>query len=140
MAKLTNISKLKIRTKYLKLKIFTTGLIQFAKDYWISVDGDVWTERISKKWNPKGELMILKPKKQKDRNYLYTGVYGIPKGKKDWYRIHRLVWEHFVGPIPDGYVIHHRDNDGTNNVLWNLNCITQQQNTIEYQKWKKNNL
>jgi cellulose synthase/poly-beta-1,6-N-acetylglucosamine synthase-like glycosyltransferase len=31
-----------------------------------------------------------------------------------------------------------KNNDGTNNALWNLNCVTQQENVDEYWKWKKN--
>lgn len=37
---------------------------------------------------------------------------------------HRMLWEATVGPIPDGYVIAHLDNDGANNDLDNLALMT----------------
>jgi hypothetical protein len=135
------ISASKILTKYIKHKLYRTHLKPIGSGYYISVDGDVYSEKIHKHYNQKGELRFVKPKKQKGRNYLLAGLYtdDSNKQKKCWYRIHRLVWTLFVGPIPEGYVIHHRDNDGTNNALWNLNCVTQQQNVDEYWKWKKKN-
>lgn len=36
----------------------------------------------------------------------------------------RKVWERNVGPIPEGYHIHHKDNDFTNNALENLECLS----------------
>jgi hypothetical protein len=39
----------------------------------------------------------------------------------------RLVWETFMGEIPNGYVIHHKDNCFTNNDLNNLELITYQE-------------
>ena len=38
-------------------------------------------------------------------------------------RIHRAVWEHYYGPIPKGYCIHHRDGDKGNNALSNLELL-----------------
>lgn len=133
-------SAAKIFTKYLKHKLYRTHLKPIGSGYFVSVDGDIYSSRISYKWNPKGELRIVKPKKQKDRKYLLAGLYTDTdnKRRKEWYRIHRLVWEKFVGTIPKGYEIHHRDHNCGNNVLWNLDCVTHQQNMDEYYKYKKN--
>lgn len=38
-------------------------------------------------------------------------------------QLHQLVWEHHHGPIPDGYVIHHRDGNKANSDPSNLECI-----------------
>ena len=134
------VSASKIFTKYLKHKLYRTHLKPIANGYFISVDGDVYSNKQHPYHNVKGEMLFVKPKKQKDRKYLLAGLYTdiFNKRKKYWYRIHRLVWEKFVGPIPEGYVIHHRDNDPTNNALWNLDCVTQKENVNEYWKWKKN--
>lgn len=35
----------------------------------------------------------------------------------------RAIWEKENGPIPDKHVIHHKDEDFTNNALENLECI-----------------
>ena len=136
------ISAAKIFTKYLKHKLYRKHIKPIGNGYYISVDGDVYSNKVHYAYNPKGEMRFVQPKKQKDRKYLLAGLYTDPfnKRKKYWYRIHRLVWEKFVGPIPEGYVIHHRDNDQTNNALWNLDCITQKQNMEEYWKYINNKL
>ncbi len=37
--------------------------------------------------------------------------------------LHRRIWTDFNGPIPDGYEVHHKDGDWTNNVIDNLECL-----------------
>lgn len=48
--------------------------------------------------------------------YYKCGYYFQHKGK----RLHRAVWEYFNGEIPEGYHIHHIDEDRTNNNIENL--------------------
>jgi hypothetical protein len=36
---------------------------------------------------------------------------------------HRIVWDEAHGPIPDGFQIHHRNHDRTDNRLENLECV-----------------
>lgn len=50
-----------------------------------------------------------------ERFYL-CGYYFQHKGR----RLHRAVWEHYNGPIPEGYHIHHIDEDRSNNEIENL--------------------
>lgn len=38
-------------------------------------------------------------------------------------RLHRYIWEHEYGSIPDGFHIHHKDEDKSNNSLDNLELI-----------------
>ena len=45
-------------------------------------------------------------------------------GKRKAYRVHRLVWQTFVGDIPESYHIHHKDENKTNNNLDNLECLS----------------
>ena len=40
------------------------------------------------------------------------------------YLIHRACWEAYFGPIPDGHVVHHCDEDRRHNDIGNLSCIT----------------
>lgn len=40
-------------------------------------------------------------------------------------REHRLVWEKHNGSIPEGYVIHHKDGNGLNNSIENLEMMTR---------------
>ena len=37
--------------------------------------------------------------------------------------LHRVVWEEVHGPIPKGYVIHHKDCDPSNNDITNLQLM-----------------
>lgn len=43
------------------------------------------------------------------------------KGKGKW--LHRVIWESTHGPIPEGYVVHHVDENPLMNELNNLACI-----------------
>ena len=42
--------------------------------------------------------------------------------------VHRLVWLAWNGPIPDGLVINHKDENKTNNNLDNLELMTRAEN------------
>jgi len=37
--------------------------------------------------------------------------------------LHRAIWADSFGPIPEGYHVHHKDGDGANNDLSNLELI-----------------
>ena len=65
---------------------------------------------------------ILTPTKSK------KGYLSVIIGGKS-YRVHRLVWETFVGPIQKGMQVNHIDEDKTNNRLDNLNLMTPSENT-----------
>ena len=38
--------------------------------------------------------------------------------------LHRLIFEKFHGPIPEGYTVHHIDLDKTNNCILNLTLLS----------------
>ncbi len=59
------------------------------------------------------------------------------RSKKRQY-LHRLIYEHFVAPIPDGMVINHIDGNPSNNSIENLECVTQQDNVRHYFSGVKN--
>lgn len=46
-------------------------------------------------------------------------------GKRVTKRIHRLVYEAFIGDIPKGYVVHHKDGNRQNNRVENLIAIPE---------------
>lgn len=43
--------------------------------------------------------------------------------------LHRVIWEEANGPIPDGFEIHHVDEDKTHNCLTNLECLSKPDHT-----------
>ena len=51
--------------------------------------------------------------------------------------VHRLVWEAFNGPIPEGLEVHHIDGNGHNNSLENLRCVTHAENLRGHNKRTK---
>lgn len=56
-----------------------------------------------------------------------NGYYGRTTGKRDM--MHRAVWEHHNGPIPEGWDVHHKDRDRTNNDIANLMCLPKDEHT-----------
>ncbi len=59
-------------------------------------------------------------------------------GSRVFKRVHRLIWETFVGEIQDGYVIDHIDGNRLNNALSNLRVATRQQNSVNRGAMVKN--
>lgn len=47
---------------------------------------------------------------------------------KTWSKLHRDVWEHHNGKIPDDLMIDHIDRDTSNNHISNLRLVTAKQN------------
>lgn len=108
-------------------------------DYYAGSDGLIYTTKISPRYNPKGELRVLRPRTHPS-GYLYYGLFvGIgPNKQRLWRRGHRLVAETFIGRIPKGKVINHKDFDKHNNHPDNLEIVTSSENSIHYHKNKKN--
>ena len=68
---------------------------------------------------------------------------GTPAGScvsvnKQKFRVHRVIWEMFNGPIPKGMIIDHLDGNPHNNIINNLACKTQRQNTQNSSRNKNN--
>jgi hypothetical protein len=60
-----------------------------------------------------------------------TGYWQINlylSGKVKHHYVHRLVAEAWIGPIPDGFEVNHRDGDKSNNKVSNLEIVTARQN------------
>lgn len=56
-----------------------------------------------------------------DRRYYRPSGSHIEGGVE---ALHREVWKHHNGEIPDGHLIHHKDGDPTNNDIDNLELVT----------------
>lgn len=86
----------------------------------------------------------LKSFKKNDKGYIMSN-----KNSKGWYltvvlldsagirkteRIHVLVAKHFIGDIPKGYHVHHKDGDKQNNFVKNLEIIHPRKHWFETEK------
>lgn len=60
--------------------------------------------------------------KQKHRQRYFWGRPEYGGGKKT--AIHVAIWEHYNGPVPEGYLLHHKNGDRLNNDISNLECVT----------------
>lgn len=54
--------------------------------------------------------------------------------KKGIRRLHTEVWKDVYGQIPDGYIIHHKDNNPLNNALSNLECLSREEHQSSHMK------
>jgi hypothetical protein len=98
--------------------------------YFIDTEGKVYTAKRNKLNT--AELRELKPSKKKT-GYLYTNIYwGKKLQERASLRIHRVVWETFKGPIPEGFVVDHINDDKSDNRLENLQLLTPKENTLKY--------
>jgi len=79
-------------------------------------------EIISKKTNKPRKLFV-------DRNGYVTVNYRDNKvAKTHNFYVHRLVAQYFIGPIPKGMAVNHRDGDKQNNHVDNLEIVTYSEN------------
>jgi hypothetical protein len=65
------------------------------------------------------------------------GYYRITSGIHADELLHRLIWEDINGPIPEGYIIHHKDFNKLNNDLNNLQCLTKSEHITLHHKYKE---
>lgn len=49
---------------------------------------------------------------------------------------HRIIWEYVNGTVPEGYEIHHKDHNPTNNCIDNLVLVSKEEHKIIHQKKK----
>ena len=95
-------------------------------DYWRAVPGYP-NYQVSRR----GEVRSVKRDKllsqvENKRGYLLVNLYR--DGKPKNFLVHRLVATAFIGVIPPGWQVNHRDGDKGNNDLGNLEIVTSEQN------------
>ena len=61
--------------------------------------------------------------------HLYPGERYFSRHNK---RLHRVVWEHYNGPIPKGYHVHHKDGNRWNNEIGNLELVAGSKHTRDH--------
>lgn len=100
-------------------------VVPFANDYSVSNFG-----RIKHTWK-NGNEYLLKP-------YLYNNDVVVKIHDKR-HRFPRLIWEVFVGEIPDGHIVVHIDFCQMNNDLTNLKCMPPKENGHRTARFSKLN-
>jgi hypothetical protein len=99
-------------------------------DYYVSKNGKIYSTRYSPRYNKECKPMELATKVT-NRGYEHTGIYYTKANnqtERKWLSVHRIVYEAFNGPIPQGLEINHKDGNRLNNRLSNLEAITKSEN------------
>lgn len=96
--------------------------------YSITETGEVWS------YNRKKPFKLKPQSATQNKKYLQVRLYNDerrPSGSKKGvlHYVHRLVYEHYVGEIPNKRTIDHKDEDTSNNHYSNLQVMTQSDNS-----------
>lgn len=73
------------------------------------------------------EWRLCQPARNPDSGYLQVTLYK--NGTSITRRFHKVIHEAFHGPVPEGLVVRHLDDDVANNRLDNLDLGTNQDNS-----------
>lgn len=74
-------------------------------------------------------IIGLKPLKPKTKKNGYQEVSLSLPGKHKMFYVHRLVATTFIGNIPSGFVVNHKDGNKKNNKISNLEIVTYSENS-----------
>ena len=77
------------------------------------------------------EERVLRPGRM-TTHYLFVAL--CKDGKPKLHSVHRLVAAAFIGPIPEGHEVNHKNGVRTDNRLENLEFMTRQENIIHGQR------
>lgn len=80
----------------------------------------------SLKYRKKNEERILARYQRKEKDYIRVQLWH--GGKLKFAQVHRIEYEAFYGPIPEGMEVNHINEDKTDNRLENLNLMTRKEN------------
>ena len=97
-----------------------------APDYEVSEDGDV---RSIDRFDTSGARRKGRPLKPYINHGGYLDCRLMINGKAKGFRIHQLVMLAFVGPCPEGHIVHHVDGNTKHNHIDNLEYVTPATNS-----------
>lgn len=108
------------------------GFKHVVDHYYVNKEGDIFIKG-------KG---IASRNSSDDGRYVSTTMC-LKDGTRRCRDLHRVVYETFKGEVPEGYVVHHIDDNPKNNKLNNLKLITHRENILigmrktDRKKWSK---
>lgn len=74
-------------------------------------------------------------KQWKRSNYLLVDLWR--DNERDVRSVHVLVYETFIGPVLDGFVVHHKDHNKYNNCVDNLKLMSHKEHNKHHHGVKK---
>lgn len=93
--------------------------------YLVSNTGEVKT-LVNRGGRPRTDSGRKRALNTNSKGYLYASLRS--RGVSRNVFVHRMVVAAFVGPIPEGMQVNHKDGNKQNNHLSNLECVTSLQN------------
>lgn len=86
------------------------------------------------------KVTVISETKQEFLGKVYTLYYGERYLSRGSNRLHRVVYEHFNGDVPNGFHVHHKDHNTLNNNPENLECIEECEHISMHKKeWHSEN-
>ena len=104
--------------KTLKITVGSGKSVTCTPDHKIYVDGNGWIEARNLRV---GDRLVHLCRAR--RGVSYSGVKLTTEDNRAYRMEHRMIAEAVYGPIPEGYDVHHIDNDSYNNNYENLEYI-----------------
>lgn len=102
---------------------------------------EVWKESVDPAFevSDRGGIRSSKTKRPRKQwiNSLGYVVVSLRNPATDRYRrfrLHRVIWEAFKGPVPSGLTVDHKDRSRCNNALDNLRLVTRKRNQLNRSK------
>lgn len=100
-----------------------------------------WADKIGNIWLlKKGSCFRKANARLNEYGYLKVSVKDEDTGKHVNRGVARLLWLAHKGEIPEGFVVDHKDEVKTNNVLTNLQLLTNQENIAKSRKFAKHHV
>lgn len=107
--------------------------LKYADEEWRWIDGFEGMYQVSNKGRLKSFKRVSTGRILSNTNSKgdYLSVILDSRGANYSTRIHRLVAETFIGEIPKGYQVHHKDGNKQNNVVENLEILSSMEHWKE---------
>lgn len=103
------------------------GLFLYFQEDCSPIKGEIW-KSIDDRLEISNKGRVRKDKTKYLKLHIHkTGYVTVSINSKLEY-IHRIMWETFVGSVPDGYELDHIDCNKQHNILSNLELVTHQEN------------